>query len=99
MKKFMMIFALLATGTVFAAKDAAFPNVYNYGTQVQVQVWNHGDRQVNCNGTLWMRTMSGKSYTEYYSDFVFARGSSFRTFYARDYKDRISNVTHNIFCF
>ena len=99
MKKLTMVLALLATGSVFAASDAVFPNVYNYGSQVQVQVWNHDNRQVHCNGTLWMRTQSGKSYSEYYSDWVFARGSSFRTFYARDLNDRIQNVSHNISCF
>lgn len=99
MKKFMMVLALLTTGSVFAAPDATFPNVYNYGSQVQVQVWNHDNRQVNCNGTLWMRTQSGKSYSEYYSDWVFPRGSSYRTFYARDMNDRIASVSHNIACF
>lgn len=99
MKKIILALALTISASAFAEKASViFPQVYNYGSSVQVQIWNHTDKYVTCSGSIWMRTEKGVSYSEYLFDSVMPRFSAYRSFYARDYNDRIQSVNHSIFC-
>lgn len=99
MKKIILGLALIISAPAFAEKASiVFPQVYNYGSSVEVQIWNHTDRYVTCSGSLWIRTEKGNSYSEYLFDHVMPRFSAYRSFYARDFNDRIQSVRHSIFC-
>lgn len=99
MKKIFITLMLAFSATAFAEKTATiFPHVYNYGSSVQVQVWNHTDRAVNCSGFVYMNLQSGKRTSEYYFDYVSPRFTSYRSIYSRDMNDRIVSVNHSIFC-
>lgn len=99
MKKFMVALALTISASAFAEKASViFPHVYNYGSSVQVQIWNHTDKYVSCSGPLWMTTEKGVSYSEYLFDSIMPRMTAYRSFYSRDFNDRIRNVSHSIFC-
>lgn len=99
MKKLILALLVTVSASAFAEKESiVFPRVYNYGSSVQVQVWNHTDRSVNCSGFVNITLQSGKRESEYYFDFVSARFTSYRTFYMRDLNDRVSFVNHSIFC-
>lgn len=99
MKKIILGLALLSSVPAFAGdKAVVFPQVYNYGFNIQVQVWNNTDRAVNCSGFIYYNTQGGFRDSEYYFDYVSARFNSFRTIYPRTSGDRILSVSHSIFC-
>jgi hypothetical protein len=100
MKLLFLILSLAFTTATFAGKDMiVFPQVYNYGSSVQITIWNTTDRQISCSGSVWMSLQSGARETEYYFDYIGARFTSFRTIYPRTSGDRIVNVSHSISCF
>jgi hypothetical protein len=99
MKKIILALALTISAAAFAeTASTIFPRVYNYGTNVQIQVWNHTDRYVTCSGPVWMTTDSGLNISEYYFDSVMPRTTAFRTLHARNFQDPIRFVNHSIFC-
>ena len=101
MKKMILGLALLVSFGAFASeeKTAIFPRVYNAGYAIQVQVWNHTDRAVNCSGFINYTLMDGTRDSAYYSDYVFARQNTFRMIYPRGTSERINWVSHSIYCF
>lgn len=99
MKKIILALALTMSASAFAEKvSSIWPRVYNNGSSVQVQIWNHTDQYVTCSGSIWMRTEKGNSYSEYLFDSVMPRFTAYRSFYARDFNDRIVSADHSIFC-
>ncbi len=99
MKKIILGLALLSSVSATASdKLVVFPQVYNYGFNIQVQVWNNTDRAVNCSGFIYYNTQGGFRDSEYYFDYVSARFNSFRTIYPSTSGDRILSVSHSIFC-
>jgi hypothetical protein len=100
MKKIFLALVLTCTASAFAGKDAVvFPRVYNYGSSIQVQVWNHTDKTVTCSGSIFGRTVKGVSYSDFYFDTVTPSFTSYRSFYTRDFSDRFFSVRHNIYCY
>lgn len=99
MKTTILTLGLIFSSLAFAGKDTSvWPNVYNFGNHVQVQVWNHTDKEVRCSGFVYMDMESGERTSEHYFDWVRARGSSFRNVYPRIFNDRIRSVNHSIWC-
>lgn len=99
MKKFFSCLLLALSFSAVAETEAIiFPHVYNYGSNVQVQIWNNTDRSVSCSGYIYMNTQQGFRDTEYYYDWISPRFSSYRSFYLRRANDRIVSVSHSIFC-
>ncbi len=99
MKNLFLALALTISASAFAEKASIiFPRVYNTGSSVQVEIWNHTDKYVTCSGSIWMRTEKGNSYSEYYFDSIMPRFTSYRTFYSRDFQDRVVSVNNGIFC-
>ncbi len=99
MKKIFIMLCVLFSMTALAENNlSVWPQVYNYGRNVQVQVWNHTDNAVNCSGPIYMTMEDGTTDHEYYFDYVSPRFSSFRTIYPHDFNARISHVSHSIWC-
>lgn len=100
MKKLFLVSALLFSFSALAEQEAVvFPQVYNYGTNVQVRIWNHTDRSVSCSGFVNLYYQSGARDSEYFYDHVSARFTSYRNIYPRRLNDRVMNVNHSISCF
>lgn len=98
MKKLILGMALLVSTAAFASSDAAiFPQVYNFGSHVQVQMYNQTTWNATCSGWLNLTFQSGRRDSLYFQDWVPARQSRFRTIYPRT-PDRIMFVNHSIFC-
>lgn len=100
MKFFILLASLLMGSVAFAEKDSVvFPQVSNFGTSVQITIWNHTDRSISCSGQVYLNYMSGFRESEYFFDYVSARFTSYKHIYARRMNDRVVNVTHRISCF
>lgn len=100
MKKFILALALSLSASAFAENvSVIFPRIYNIGSSVQVQVWNHTDKFITCSGPIWMRTDRGFTYSTSYYDTIGPRFTSYRTLSLGNYNDRIRSVSHNVYCF
>jgi hypothetical protein len=98
MKK--MILGLILSFSAFAGTQSViYPQVYNYNYNVQVTIWNHTDKSVNCSGSLTLWSSNGGTQTEYISERVSPKFTFYRSFYPRISGDRFTNVTNNIFCY
>ncbi len=75
------------------------PRVYQWGNNVQVEIRNDTQFHVSCSGWINFSYWSGRFRTEYFSDFVAAGFTSYRTIYNRDFNDRVSYVHHSISCY
>ena len=99
MKKFILAVTLVLSGLAFAEDEAPiFPQVFNYGNSVQIQITNHTDSYVTCSGPVWITTDKGATYSEHYFDSVMPRFTSYRRIQVRNFQDRIRFVNHSIFC-
>lgn len=99
MKKVFFLIALMFSFSAFAEKAASvWPHVYNFGHAAQVQVWNHTDREVRCSGWVYMTMENGETDSQHYFDWVYARSSRHRMVYPRFSNERISHVSHSIWC-
>lgn len=99
MKKLFLGLMMTLSAVAFAGKESViFPHVYNYGSSVQVQVWNTTNRMVTCSGWINMTLQSGKRDQAHYFEMLSPGFNSFRTFYTRDFNDRVMSVYHTIFC-
>ena len=99
MKKTALAACLLVSSIALAQPDGViFPQVYNFGYSVQVNVWNTTDQYVNCSGFLFMTTQNGFRDSQYYFDYVPPRFNSFKQIYVRRGDDRIISVSHSVMC-
>jgi hypothetical protein len=100
MKKYLILFGLVAAFSAVAKPEIViFPNVYNHGSNVTVQVWNYTDRTVNCSGPVYLDMEVGSRETAYFFDTIMAKFTSYRTIYPRTMSDRVRSVSHSISCF
>lgn len=98
MKKFVIALSVLFSLAAFAKPEyIVFPSVYNFGQNVQVQIWNTTDRFITCSGSLTLTLESGERENQSFFEPVSPRFSSFRTIYPRT-NSRIVFVNHSIFC-
>lgn len=77
---------------------SAFPNVFVYPNQVQVQVHNYGMRDVWCSGSVTVYRQSGRTQNEYYSQHILRGMTNVRYFNNYDFNDRFTRAHHSIFC-
>lgn len=97
MKKMILAFSLLTTGLAFAETNA-FISLSNFGSSVQLRVYNNSQVNVTCRGPVYMTTNSNRMYTEYYFESIPANFTSHRTFFSRDFRDPIRFAHHSVFC-
>lgn len=97
MKKMILAFSLLTTGLAFAETNA-FISLSNFGSSVQLRVYNNSQVNVTCSGPVYMTTNSNRMYTEYYFESIPANFTSHRTFFSRDFRDPIRFAHHSVFC-
>jgi hypothetical protein len=100
MKIFFLTLSLLFSSLASAAPESiVFPEVYNFGSRVQVTIRNHTDRNLNCSGFIYMDSMNGRRETHYFNAYVYPRETFFRTIQSWDYYTRYTWVNHSIRCY
>lgn len=74
------------------------PRLYQYSNQVQVDVWNTTDTDIECRGTI---NIQGERnfQTEYYWETIYRGMSRTRTYWLRDFNDRVRFATEFINCY
>lgn len=73
------------------------PRVSGFGNSASVDIYNHTDVDVECRGNVMLRT-SRTSESHFYWETVYRKMSSYRTFYLRDFSERIQFTNHTINC-
>jgi hypothetical protein len=72
--------------------------VWNMGSQVQVEVWNTTDVDVDCRGSVTIRTERGNYQTEYFYATIYRGMTGRQTYWLRDFRDRATYTTEFINC-
>ena len=99
MKKIILLITLALSFPVFAAKDTTvFPEIYNFGSNVQVIIRNQTERSATCSGLLFLRTWNGYRQTFHYFDTIPSRFVTYKNFYPQMMGDRILSISHSIYC-
>ncbi len=98
MKTCLFVSILICTLAHAGRSSAIFPQVTNYGTSVQVTIWNHTDRNVTCSGFVNLTYANGQRHSENVFEYIPSRITSYRTIYGQQIGERIMMVDHTIFC-
>jgi hypothetical protein len=98
MKKCLFV-VFLVSGLAHAGRsNAIFPQVTNFGTSVQVTIWNHTEGNVTCSGFVNLSYANGQRQSENVFEYIPSRMTSYRTIYGQQFGERIVMVDHSIFC-
>ena len=74
------------------------PRIWNFGNQVQVEVWNTTNVDVECRGTVTIRGQRSMQ-TEYYWETIYRGMNRVRTYWLRDFQDRVIFTNDFINCY
>ncbi|MBY0517620.1 MAG: hypothetical protein K2P81_11960 [Bacteriovoracaceae bacterium] len=74
------------------------PRLWNFGNQVQVEIWNTTQVDIECRGTI---SISGQRsmQSEYYWETIYRGMSQTRTYWLRDFQDRVIFSNEFINCY
>ena len=75
------------------------PRVWNFGNQVQVEVWNTTEVDIVCRGTVSIRTQRGAYQTEFFYETIYRGMTGRQTYWIRDFQDRVAFTTEFINCY
>jgi hypothetical protein len=99
----LIIVALMALSSLSAvARPGDAVNVrarlWNFGNQVQVEVWNNTQVDIECRGTV---TITGQRsiQSEYYWETIYRGMNNTRIYWLRDFQDRVVFSNDFINCF
>lgn len=96
-----LIFAGFLALSSSAFAGMVWPQVSNWGSSVEVSIWNHTDEDVRCSGSVYFSTSEGRSESHYYMSTVYKRSSDYERYYlfTTTATERITSVNHTISCF
>lgn len=94
MKKFFALALLVFTTTAFAG----IPHVWNNGSTVTFDYWNSSDRDERCSGPIYLELEDGSRDTIHVYEYVWRRGSVYRTYFPNTVGQRIERVSHAVWC-
>lgn len=101
--KSLLLVLLVTMSSAFAFErpgDPVYirPRIYNFGNQVQVDVWNTTNTDIECRGSV---TLHGQRniQTEYYWETIYRGMSRTRTYWLRDFNDRVTFTNEFIQCY
>jgi hypothetical protein len=75
------------------------PRIWNFSNQVQVEIWNTTETDIECRGTISIQSERGGYQSEYYWETIYRGMSRSRTFWLRDFNDRVRFVNEFINCY
>lgn len=98
MKALFVSFSLFFSLTASAQMVNVYPQIFNMGNSIQVQIFNNTQDNINCSGQVYMNTQSGHMESTYYWDIIRKGGYSMRPFYLINFNDRVLFASHSIYC-
>ncbi len=97
MKKFFLASAL-AMFSFAAAAQMVFPHVWNNRNSVSIDAWNSSDRNVMCWGSIYLELDENRRETLHVNEYIWARGSLYRTYYPMTFGATIQSLSHSVYC-
>lgn len=97
--KLAILGLMLSFSALAKTNTSVFPQVSNYGSSVEVRIYNYTDRPVSCSGSIYMTTQLSGNRTEYYFNMISAGFNDWRTYRLPNLSDRVISVYHSITCF
>lgn len=74
------------------------PNIYNYGDQLFVSVWNHFSGPVVCSGQIHFQSMEGREHRFFYEE-VPPRLTSTYSILPENPETEILSFSHDVLCY
>jgi hypothetical protein len=96
MKKFILAAGLCLPFAAFA--QMVFPQVTNWGSRAELQVYNTTANPVWCSGSIFLSLDSGSTQNEFVSAYVMAGSFYTQSYYVRDFNDRIRSASNSVYC-
>ena len=84
--------------TFAALANAGTPWVRNNGNSVTLDYWNNSDRDERCSGTIYLDMEDGSRDHISVYEFVWKRGSLYRTYRPNTSGVRIQRASHSVWC-
>jgi hypothetical protein len=97
MKKIIFSLMIFAT-SVAHANSPIFPQIFNFGNSVQVQIFNPNLKDVNCSGMVYMNLSPYGVESQYFYGRIPSHTTGFRTFFLTQINVRIAFASHSIYC-
>jgi hypothetical protein len=97
MKKFLLAL-VLTTVSLSAFAQMVFPRVWNNRSSVSLDAWNSTDRNVTCWGQIYLDLNDNRRESLSVHEFLWPRGSIYRTYYPHTMGATIEYVSHSVFC-
>jgi hypothetical protein len=97
MKKILLVLTVLIATSAFASFPI-FPQLTNFGTSVQLTIFNPNNKDVNCSGMIYMYLIPSAVESQYFYSRVVAHTTLFKTFIPLRQNMTISTVSHSIYC-
>lgn len=98
MKTLITTLALCISFSAFSQSVYVNPVIFNMGNSAQVQIHNNTDSNIDCSGPVYLHTQKGGMEYNQYFEYIRKGSFSMRTYYLRNFQDRVSFTTHSIFC-
>lgn len=93
-----MTFALGLLLSAAVAQASGYPWVRNNGNSVTLDYWNSTDRDERCNGTIYLDMEDGTRDSIHVYEFVWRRGSLYRTYRPMNSSGRIMHTQSSVYC-
>ncbi len=74
------------------------PQVWRFGSSVQIEVHNHTDTDVTCRGTVHIHTRRGRFQSEYFSENIYRGQTRRATYRLWDLRDEVTYASEFINC-
>jgi hypothetical protein len=74
------------------------PRISYFTNQVWIDIYNHTQVDIDCRGSVHIRT-ERSSQTEYFNETIYRLSSRNRTYYLRDFRERVNYAYHSINCY
>jgi hypothetical protein len=93
------LFATLSFSAIAKEKlQTAYPQLTVWPNGVDVRVWNNSDKDIQCNGMIYIYSQSGKFRTEFFNQYIRRNSNGYQHFPNFDFQDPYRNGHHSIYC-
>ena len=102
MQKLLVTILLMISINVFSfdeQKRAVFPQLTVWPNGADIRIWNHSDKDIQCNGSIYLYTQFGRLRVEFYHQIIRARMNDYRYYPNFFMNDPYRNGHHSIFCY
>lgn len=96
-----LVFAALLALSSSSFASMVWPQLTNWGTSVELSIWNSTDEDIRCSGSVYFSTSAGKTESHYYFSTIYKHSSDYERYYlfSTTPGETITSANHSVSCF